>query len=489
MSDPVWLGIDLGTQSVRALAADAQGAVLAFASAPLASFHDGVRHTQRPEDWWAAVCTCCRQVTAALHGRVVSALSIDATSGTVLLLDENLHPASEALMYGDARAVDESTEINCKGETFWAEMGYRTQATWALPKILWLARHCPESFTSGCVAHQNDYIHARLAGRMLPTDWSHALKSGFDLLRTGWPITLFTNLGLSDRHFPGVVSPGTVIGTISSEGARSTGLPSGCPIVSGMTDGCASQIAAGAVQHGDWNAVLGTTLVVKGASRKRVTDPLGVVYCHRSAQGTWLPGGASSAGAGVLTRLFPSADLNELGRAASALPRLEAVTYPLAGTGERFPFIAPQAQSFTIGSPHGQVEEFAAALVGVACVERLCFDYMRMLGAPVHGRISITGGGVQSAFWNHLRSDLLGTPLHIPASPEAAFGAATLAASHSNSLEAAVSAMVHPREVVHPDASRARHLIELYRRFVGALEQRGWLPQHVADFARVRATA
>lgn len=489
MSEPVWLGIDLGTQSVRALAADARGTVLAIASTPLSSFHAGVQHTQKPTDWWDAVCTCCRQVTSALDGRLISALSIDATSGTVLLMDHELHPLSEALMYGDARAVNESAEINSIDEAFWAEMGYRTQPTWALSKILWLSRSHPESFSRGCVAHQNDYIHARMAGRRLATDSSHALKSGFDLLRNKWPTALFAKLGLPDEIFPEVVAPGTIIGNVSQDGARATGLPWGCLIISGMTDGCASQIAAGAVKHGEWNSVLGTTLVLKGATRERILDPLGIVYCHRSPEGTWLPGGASSIGAGVLTKLFPSADLNDLGRAASALPKLSAVMYPLAGRGERFPFIAPQAERFMIGTPHGQVEEFAAALVGVACAERLCFDYLRMLAAPVDGRTSITGGGVRSPFWNQLRSEMCGIPLHIPVSAEAAFGAAVLAASHVSSLEITVNAMVRTREIIYPRASMTQHLSQLYLRFVRALEQKGWLPQHVAEFAQMRATA
>ena len=78
--------------------------------------------------------------------------------------------------------------------------------------------------------------------------------------------------------------------------------------------------------------MIGTTLVLKGVSDHLVRDPAGVVYCHRGPAGTWLPGGASSSGAGVLSREFPDADLVELtARAADRAP--DAVAYPLASTG------------------------------------------------------------------------------------------------------------------------------------------------------------
>jgi sugar (pentulose or hexulose) kinase len=480
MRDDLWLGIDLGTQSVRAIAVDNEGVVLAQASAPLTSHRDGPRHTQSPNEWWSAVCTCCLAVTRELHGRPITALSIDATSGTILLVDSNLQPTTEAMMYDDARASAESDDVNTLGESFWADMGYRTQRSWALPKLLWLQRNQPESLRNAHLVHQNDFIHTRLAGKLLATDSSHALKTGYDLLHNAWPSELFDQLHLPASVFPEVTSPGRILGELSLEAATATGLPQDCLIVSGMTDGCASQIAAGAIAHGQWNSVIGTTLVLKGASRDRILDPLGVVYSHRSPSGLWLPGGASSVGAGMITKLFPGADLDAMNEAATALGVPTSVMYPLAGQGERFPFTAPEARAFTLSSPQTPAEEYAALLTGVACIERLCFDYLAQLGAPTNGQISITGGATRSAYWNQLRADILQRPLAIPASTEAAFGAAILAASHASSLESAVNTMVHLRETIHPRPHLANAFDTLYHQLTDALHQRGWLPQSVA---------
>jgi sugar (pentulose or hexulose) kinase len=480
MSSPLWLGIDLGTQSVRTIAVDNSGHVLAQASAPLTSRRDGPRHTQAPDEWWSAVCTCCLAVTRELHGRPIAALSIDATSGTILLLDNNLQPTTEALMYDDARAFAESDDINAAGESFWQQMGYRTQRSWALPKLLWLKRNQPQSLRNAHLVHQNDFIHTRLAGQLLATDSSHALKTGYDLVHNQWPHELFDQLQLQATLFPRVCAPGRILGEIIPAAAVATGLTAGCLIVSGMTDGCASQIAAGAIAHGQWNSVIGTTLVLKGASCDRIFDPLGVVYSHRSPSGLWLPGGASSVGAGMITKLFPSADLDAMNEAATALGVPTSVMYPLAGQGERFPFIAPEARAFTFGAPSTPAEEYAALLTGVACIERLCFDYLAQLGAPTSGQLSITGGATRSAFWNQLRADILQRPLHIPSSTEAAFGAAILAASHASSLEESVQSMVHLRETIHPRPYLADAFDALYHQLTEALHQRGWLPQSIA---------
>jgi len=81
---------------------------------------------------------------------------------------------------------------------------------------------------------------------------------------------------------------------VDRRGADATGLPAGTPVIAGMTDGCAAQIGAGALEPGEWNSALGTTLVLKGVTPELVRDPSRVMYSHRSPDGDWLPGGASS---------------------------------------------------------------------------------------------------------------------------------------------------------------------------------------------------
>ncbi|MEU2062397.1 FGGY family carbohydrate kinase [Streptomyces sp. NPDC013455] len=492
--DAVHIGLDLGTQSARAVAVDGTGRLLSAASRPLNSRRDGVRHEQEPEQWWSSLAAACREALTGIAPQRIRGLAVDATSGTVLLADAGGAPITPGLMYDDRRADTYADRVNASGAGVWEKLGYRTmQPSWALPKLLWLlddlARPGAAGLPSGTrLLHQADLVTWRLAGHQLASDASHALKTGYDLIDERWPEAELDALGVPGELLPDVVRPGTVIGTVCARAAEATGIPAGVPITAGMTDGCAAQIGAGALSPGAWNSVLGTTLVFKGASSHLVRDPGGVVYCHRGPGGTWLPGGASSSGAGVIARRFPGSDLDTLTARAAATGGT-AVVYPLAGAGgERFPFRAPDAVPFTLGAACGEAEEFHACLLGVAFVERLCFDYLDHLGAPVGGPLTFTGGGARNRYWSQLRADVLGRPVGIPEQAESAVGMAVLAATASGAtLDEAATAMVRLREDLRPDLARTARLLPVYLDFVDELVRRGWLEQSAADHAHGKA--
>jgi sugar (pentulose or hexulose) kinase len=273
------------------------------------------------------------------------------------------------------------------------------------------------------------------------------------------------------------------LGSVSAAAAVETGLPAGLPIISGMTDGCAAQIAAGAVQEGSWNSVLGTTLVLKGATTLLLRDPLGTIYSHLAPDGKWLPGGASSTGAGIITKLFGKEDLKNLETQAAKEGPTDLVIYPLHSQGERFPFTAPAAEYFQLGTPRDSVELYRAILQGVAFLERLCFDYVRMLGAPLSDALSISGGAVRNQLWNEIRASVLGRTLTIPVVTEAAFGMAVLASSATSSLDQAASRMVLPGSTVDPTTRFSEIYGEPYQKLLRELEQRGWLPADLASYS------
>ena len=488
-ADRAWLGLDLGTQSVRALAVSSRGDVLAQASQPLTSHREDSRHEQDPGQWWEAMGAACRAALGEMSSESIEALAMCGTSGTVVLVDADGDPLSPALMYDDARAEDEAQRANEAGDEVWRSLGYRLQASWGLPKLLWLLREHGDAGEGARLAHQVDVVARRLIGHEVATDSSHALKTGYDLRGDAWPEEAMASLGVADAVLPYVVRPGTELGTVGPAGAEATGLPEGTPVIAGMTDGCAAQIAAGALSLGAWNSVLGTTLVLKGVAPEPVRDPHGAVYSHRSPDGRWLPGGASSVGAGVLSERFPDRDLEELDRRAAEREPARVVSYPLVSRGERFPFTAPDAEGFLLGEPSDEVDHYAALLQGVAYVERLCFDHLDRLGAPTGGELTLTGGATRSRYWCQLRADVLGREVRLVEHAEAALGMAVLAASASQDrgLEEVAAEMVHCREVIEPRAERSERFRAPYVRLVDELERRGWLEAAVAAHARARA--
>ncbi|WP_240506554.1 FGGY-family carbohydrate kinase [Thermoactinospora rubra] len=481
----VWIGIDLGTQSVRALAVTGDGRVAGLGTRPLTGRRDGPRHEQDPEQWWRAVGLACREALAEVPPAQVRGVAVDATSGTILLADRDGRPLTPALMYDDTRAAAEVDRINEVGGEVWAELGYRRmQAAWALPKLLWLLRACPAARDGRArLAHQSDFVNRRLVGHDVPTDLGNALKTGAHLVEERWPAEVLDALGVPEGLLPGLVRPGTPLGTVCAQAAEATGLPAGTPVVAGTTDGCAAQLGAGALTVGSWNSVLGTTLVLKGVTREPIRDPLGVVYSHRAPNGDWLPGGASSTGSGVISRDFPGRDLAALDRAAAAFEPAGVVAYPLVSAGERFPFVAPSARGFLLGEPSGEAEHFAALLQGVGFVERLCFDYLHLLGAPVDGPLTLTGGATRSDYWCRLRADILGRPVILPENAEPALGMAVLAASAGRDAAEVAARMVRVRRTVDPRPEAAGRFAEPYVRLVEELARRGWLQEAVAAHA------
>lgn len=496
MSEPVWIGVDLGTQSVRALVVDGAGRSLAAAARPLRGRRDGVRHEQDPAHWWSGTAEVLAEVCTGL-GRAVGAVAVCATSGTVLLTGPDGTPRTPGLMYDDARSGELAVEAQRAGSELWARLGYRIQPAWALPKLLWWRDH--GLLRDGArLAHQPDVVTSALVGHPVAADSSHALKTGYDLLSESWPTDVLARLHLDPACLPPVRRSGTVLGTVCAEAARRTGLPGGTPVVAGMTDGCAAQLGAGALAPGEWNTVLGTTLALKGVSRTPLHDPTGAVYSHRSPHDDlWLPGGASSTGAGALSALFPQADLSAL-TAAAARVREVPLCYPLTGSGERFPFVEPDARGFVGGGPlvsgGDPARLFAAVCTGVAHVERLCFDLLDDAGADVSGPVSFTGGGARNPWWNQLRCDLLGVPVRIPDNAEAALGMAVLAAGSAvegspGDVRTAAAALVHVSRTLHPDPERGAALAPGYRDFVTELAHRGWLDARIAGHARTRVAA
>jgi sugar (pentulose or hexulose) kinase len=456
---------------------------------------------QLPAAWWQAAVACLRQVTAQVPPETIQALSITSTSGTLCLLDRDGEPLIPALMYNDARADDEAEEVQAAGSDLAARLGYRFNPSFALAKLLWLARHRPDMVDRAShIAHAADFLVGRLSGIYDISDYSNALKTGYDLspqeggtFADCWPDFIADKLNLPVDKLPRVVAPGEVIGTLTTQAAEVTGLRPGTLLVAGMTDGCAAQIAAGAVAPGDWNSTLGTTLVIKGVSERLLRDPEGRIYSHRHPDGYWLPGGASNVGGEILATRFPEADLATLDRRAEDLSPTDFVAYPLARRGERFPFVHSEAEDFVLPFPlvPGQLSAkaapgrqeicretlYAAYLEGVAYVERLAYETLESLGATVSDVIRAAGGGARSDVWLQIRADVLNRQLLRPVETGAAMGAAILAASrtHYDGVIPAARAMVKIERSVQPRPALVERYDERYQHFRAACAERGYL--------------
>lgn len=506
----LWLGIDIGTQSVKGMLVDDHGTIVAEGSAPLKSSRSDGRHEQDQHQW----VTACIDVTAQLvavwcpgSASRVRAIACCSTSGTLATATKDGAPTGPGIMYDDNRADALFQRLKREQPQFWRPFGAAVQPSWAVAKLSWL-HHAGMPAGTKRILHQGDVVATAMVGHPVATDWSSALKTGYDLQKKRWPDDEFRKLGIDPGMLPPVVAPGTVLGVSSAEWMQKTGLPAGIPVVAGTTDGCASQIGVGAVEPGNWHSVLGTTMVFKGVSHDPIVDDSGVVYSHLAPDGQfWLPGGASNVGAGALSALLPGRDLDALALQSAELwesvGRASPVSYPLLGEGERFPLALPQVSGFIhsgarrlrfdhdltasdagIGSTNpGDQMVLASIFLGIACVERLSFDHFAAIGAPLTARLTTSGGGSRSPLWNTLRASMLNTPIQLMRSTEGSLGMAILAAWSMRGGGAGASLASVARQMndvvgaVDPQPELVDSATEHFARFTAALVQEGWLAE------------
>jgi sugar (pentulose or hexulose) kinase len=275
MNNPYFIGIDIGTQGARAVLIDATGDVLGSGEQAFPLSNQS-REEQSPEQWWQDCLLCLQQVIAQVKLKIrlteVLAISVTSTSGTIIPLDKNNQPLHNAIMYSDPRSAEEADY--CKKIALAAySNGYTAfNASSGLPKMLWFINRYPgKAAQIGKFIHAADFIIGKLSGRYDVTDYTNALKSGYDVRKKEWPAYIWEKLPIQNNWLPAVHPSGITVNTILPELAGALGLPKTVKIVAGMTDGCAAQIASGAVQTGDWNTTIGTTLVVKGVTTREWT--------------------------------------------------------------------------------------------------------------------------------------------------------------------------------------------------------------------------
>ncbi len=407
------LGLDFGTTGARACMIDTHGAI---AHEDHVAYHNA--EGQATLEWRETLHTLLRRVPPPCAAKLRN-IAIDATSGTVLLCDAELRPVSPVLLYSDNRAMLEATEL-----VKMAPPGHTAcSATSGLAKFLWLTRHTDLSDAAHFM-HQADWLAALLTGVGGSSDYHNALKTGYDVERLCWPDWV---LQLPHTHLlPHVAAPGAEIGRVSLAIAEHFGIDPDCMVRAGTTDSIAAFIASGVHLPGMAVTSLGTTLVLKLLSKKRVEAAEYGVYSHRY-DNLWLAGGASNAGGGTLRQFFNDEQLEKLSNRID--PATDSILdfYPLPRPGERFPLNDPALEPRISPRPADDVQFLHGLLQGLARIEASGYAKLAELGATPLISVVTCGGGAKNRTWAQMRERLLGVPVSAAMHADAAYGAAMLA--------------------------------------------------------------
>jgi len=360
----VVIGIDGGTESLRAFVIDLNGKVVAsHATSYNTDFPATAQAEQSPQDWWQALGESVRGAVkkAGVAAEDVQALAFDGTCCTVVALDEQNTPLRPALLWMDVRAHAEADQVAQSGDAALRVNGNGedpVSAEWMIPKALWLKRNQPELFAKAArICEYQEYINLRLTGRYVGSLLTASIRWHYHA-ESGFPISLLRALELEelqDKWPQEVISPGERVGGLTSEAAAHLGLPVGTSVAQGGADAMIGMIGLGVAAAGELAMITGSSHLHLGLSQQDV-HKRGVFGSYRDAVYpglNLLEGGQTSTGSVIawFKRQFAAEQsFDELNAAAEKIPPgCEGVRALDHFQGNRTPYVDPLSRGALVG--------------------------------------------------------------------------------------------------------------------------------------------
>jgi len=450
------IGIDIGTQSTKAVLVSAEGRIVAQASrAYQVETPKPLWAQQWPDVWLEAVqaSICDVLADADVDAASVRALCISSLyGGSGIPVDAGGNALYPCLIWMDRRAQAEVEWVraNVDVDRLMKITGNGVDSYYGYTKMLWLRENEPEVWRrTDQFLPPNSYVIARLTGEVA-VDHSSAGNIGgvYDLAARGWSEEALRMLGIPLSMMPArLLESSAVVGGLQPDWGLRLGLPTGTPVVAGGVDAAVATLAAGAAQPGKHVAMIGTSMCW-GTIRQDVDARHGLIsmpHVFRGAQDLYVFGGAITAGASVtwFRETFCQAEI-AAGAAAGIDPHVlleqDAATLPPGSDGilflpylmgERSPVWDAQASGSFVGLSlhHGRPHLYRAVLEGISyALHHNMLAGVKGVGA-IDPRLVVVGGASHSDLWMQIIADVTGREVFtIRQDVEASLGAAMLAA-------------------------------------------------------------
>ena len=501
MTEPLYIGVDVGTGSARAGVFDARGTLLASHKHDIRTWREeGDIAEQSSDDIWAAVCNCVKASLAATgkDASDVAGIGFDAACSLVVL-DGDMEPLTvsasgtaerNVIVWMDHRANDQAKRINATGHRVLDYVGGTISPEMQTPKLLWLKDNLPKTFAqAGQFFDLPDFLTWKASGTLTRSACTVTCKWTYLAHEDGWDESYFHQIGLGEladelfaRIGQEIAPPGAALGQgLTDAAARELGLRPGIAVGAGLIDAHAGGIgtvgaddAAGAQETMAY--VFGTSACTMASSAEAHFVP-GVWGPYYSAMvpGLWLSeGGQSAAGEAIAHLIAIHPARGEATKAAEAagqsvqsylLSEVEKrcsgshAVAALAGNrlivpdflGNRAPYADPHATATLSGLTLASglddlLATYVAGILGVGYGLRQILQAQRQNGVAPKA-VVISGGAGESATIKQLLADAGGLPVLSTTCPEPVLlGAAMLgavAAGHQPTLQDCMKNMSH----------------------------------------------
>jgi len=473
----VIVGIDIGTQSLKAVVTDDHLAVLG-ASARSYEYRTPQPGwaEQDPLLWEQALAPAIADALAragvgpeavdalGICGQLDGCVAVDAGSGEAL---------GTCLIWCDRRAEPLLAAID--PEPFTAHPGIVPDASHPAPKAAWLLRHDASLDPARVVFHQAvTYLVRRLTGEDVTDPGLASITMLYDLERGDWDPALLGAFGLERRQFPRIVPAHATAGRLTATGAKLSGLPEGTPVATGTGDDFSTPLGAGVAGPGLLACCVGTAEVNGTVIDRPLIDRKGLLQTTAWPGGGWFlenPGWLAGGAVRWAMRAFGIGDEAEFDRlAAQAPPGSEGVLFLPALSGTTAPEWNANARGcfYGLADAHDRSHLARAVLEGCAYAMRDVRERMAEMEVELRA-VRLVGGGANSRLWAQIRADVCRLPVEIPGhvdtSPLGAAALAAVAAGRVPDLATAAARLDTEVREIHPDPDNAAAYDQAWTRY------------------------
>jgi len=472
----IFIGVDLGTSSVKLLAMDETGKILKIVSKeyPLSFPHPGWSE-QNPSDWYEQSMAGLKELLDGLDKSQVKGLSFGGQMHGLVVLDENDEVIRPAILWNDGRTGVQNDYLNNEigREKLAALTANVSFAGFTAPKILWMKDNEPDLFAKiKKIMLPKDYLAYKLTG-VNSTDVSDA--SGmllFDVQNRTWSKEMCDICGISVDMLPQIFESYESIGTLKAEIAEELGVGE-VIVAAGAGDNAAAAVGTGIVGNNSCNISLGTSGTIFIATDACRVDTNYALHSFDDANGKYHLMGCMLSAAS--SNMWWSDTILETKDYSGEQAKIETlgenhVYYLPYLMGERSPHNDPDARGTFIGMSMDttRADMTQAILEGVAFGMRDSYEIAKSLGVDIKETM-MCGGGAKSPLWRKIMANVLGLKVKVPETEEGpSFGAAILAMVACDvyaNVETACGKIIKIKAEEEPDANLVAKYEEKYQNY------------------------
>ena len=433
----MFLGIDVGTQGVKALIYDADSRrVVDVASKPLAliSKPDGTR--EQLAQWWLEALAQCLADLHKPHRSGVLAIGVSGQQHGFVPVDAEGEVLAPVKLWCDTATVAECEQITANfggPQRCISEVGNAILPGYTAPKIRWMKNHRPEEYARlATILLPHDYINFYLTGERAMECGDASGTGMLDVRRRQWHLELLYAVDEGrdlSAALPPLLESDATMGQLRADVALKLGLPPGIPVSTGGGDNMMAAIGTGNVGAGRITVSLGTSGTLFASTKEPIIDRQGDLAAFCSSTGGWLPllCTMNCTVSTELTRQLFQVDIQEFEqRVGNAPPGSNGVMTLPFFNGERSPSL-PNGKACILGlddSNYSQGNLLRSAMESATYGLRAGLDTLRQHGCVID-TIRLTGGGARSEAWRQMVADIFNLPVTVQSVDEgAAMGAA-----------------------------------------------------------------